>query len=44
MRLSARQWKYIGSWGADFICFDSIIVEIKAWACLGKMEEAQIIN
>jgi GxxExxY protein len=29
---------------ADFICFDSIIVEIKALGCLGRVEEAQIIN
>jgi len=29
---------------ADFICFDTVIVEIKALARLGKIEEAQIIN
>jgi GxxExxY protein len=29
---------------ADFICFDSIVVELKALASLGRVEEAQIIN
>ncbi len=29
---------------ADFICYDNIIVELKALAKLGKVEEAQIIN
>jgi len=29
---------------ADFICYDSIIVEIKALSKQGKVEEAQIIN
>jgi len=29
---------------ADFICYDDIIVELKALAKLGKIEEAQIIN
>ena len=29
---------------ADFICFDSVIVELKALAGIGRTEEAQIIN
>jgi len=29
---------------ADFVCFDSIIVEIKAISVIGPAEEAQVIN
>lgn len=29
---------------ADFICYDSVLVELKALAKLGGVEEAQIIN
>ena len=32
------------SYRSDFICYDSIIVELKALSKLGKVEEAQIIN
>ncbi len=32
------------TYSADFICFDSIIVEIKALARMTTIEEAQIIN
>jgi GxxExxY protein len=32
------------SYRADFICFESVIVELKALAKLGNVEEAQLIN
>lgn len=28
----------------DFICFDGVVVELKALASVGRIEEAQIIN
>jgi len=32
------------SYRADFVCFDEVIVELKALAALGTMEEAQVLN
>jgi len=32
------------SYRADFVCFDSVIVELKAIAKLGNIEQAQILN
>ncbi|MDR1304590.1 MAG: GxxExxY protein [Verrucomicrobiales bacterium] len=29
---------------ADFFCFDAVVVELKALACLSTVEEAQVIN
>ena len=31
-------------YGADFICFDTVIVELKALDKLGGVEEAEILN
>ena len=28
----------------DFICFDSVLVEVKALAAIGSIEQAQVIN
>ena len=39
-----RQQKLKTFYRSDFICFDSVIVEIKALKQLGGIEKAQIIN
>ena len=36
--------KLNASYRADFICFDEIVVEIKALAKIGGVEEARLIN
>jgi GxxExxY protein len=32
------------SYRADFVCFDNVVVEIKALATLSRAEDAQLIN
>src|SRR5512135_1321576 len=42
--VSYKQHRLNALFRADFLCFDSIIVELKALANLSGVEEAQIIN
>jgi len=32
------------SYRADFVCYDSLIVEVKALGAIGPVEQAQVIN
>ncbi len=42
--ISYKGQKLNATYRADFVCFDSVIVELKALAKLGGTEEAQILN
>ena len=42
--ISYKGQKLNTTYRTDFICFDSVIVELKALAKLGGTEEAQILN
>ena len=42
--ISYKGQKLNTTYRADFVCFDSVIVELKALAKLGGTEEAQILN
>ena len=53
MRLLGQPWRFTGNLGVgslkktyqpDFICFEDIVVEIKAISGLSGVEEAQLIN
>jgi GxxExxY protein len=43
-KLDYKGQKLDSSYRADFICFDRIIVELKALAKLGPVEDAQLMN
>jgi GxxExxY protein len=42
--ISYKGQKLNTTYRADFVCYDSVIVELKALAKLGGTEEAQILN
>ena len=42
--ISYKGQKLNTTYRADFVCYDSVIVELKALAKLGGAEEAQILN
>jgi GxxExxY protein len=42
--ISYKGQKLTTAYRADFICYDSVIVELKALTKLGGIEEAQILN
>ena len=44
MPISYKGQKLNTTYRADFVCYDSVIVELKALAKLGGTEEAQILN
>ena len=54
IKSSARQWRFIqlfykrrpltGHHRLDFVCFDEVVVEIKAQSIIGPAEEAQVLN
>jgi GxxExxY protein len=42
--ITYKSRRLAASYRADFVCFDSVVVEIKAISRLSGIEEAQIIN
>lgn len=44
LRLEYKGIKMVKEYRADFICFDSIIIELKAMQKIGAIEEAQLLH
>jgi GxxExxY protein len=44
LKISYRNQVLSATYRADFLCFEDVIVEVKALARLSSIEEAQIIN
>jgi GxxExxY protein len=44
LKISYRDQVLLATYRADFLCFEDVIVEVKALARLSSIEEAQIIN